>query len=168
MHNHVTYRIGDALRKAGVAVLRFNFRGVGRSSGTYDEGRGEVEDARAALDFMAERFPGTALVIAGFSFGAYVALRLAEADRRVTRALAAGVPLNTFDLSGVRALTVPRAFIHGERDELIALEPVRRFVEELSPPAKLFVVPGSDHLATGVLPAFERTAAEAVAWLLAA
>jgi alpha/beta superfamily hydrolase len=168
MHNHVTYRIGDAFRKAGVAALRFNFRGVGRSTGTYDGGRGEVDDARAALDFLADLYPGAALVLAGFSFGAHVALRLAAADRRVTRALAAGVPLDAFDFDAVRALTLPRAFIHGERDELTSLDRVRRFVAELPPPTRLFVVPGSDHLATGVLPAFERTAADAVAWLMAA
>jgi hypothetical protein len=168
MHNHVTYRIGDAFRKAGVAALRFNFRGVGRSTGTYDEGRGEVDDARAALDFMAGRYPGAEQVLAGFSFGAHVALRLAVADPRVRRALATGVPLNAFDFNGVRELAIPRAFIHGERDELTELEKVRRFVAGLPPPTRLFVVPGSDHLATGALPALEQVAAEAVAWLMEA
>src|SRR5882672_7941288 len=77
MHNHVTYRLAQAWRDAGVACVRFNFRGVGRSSGKHDEGRGEVDDAKAALDWLAEQTPGVPLYASGFSFGSRAALALA-------------------------------------------------------------------------------------------
>ncbi|HVE84825.1 MAG TPA: alpha/beta fold hydrolase [Myxococcales bacterium] len=168
MHNHVTYRLADAFRKAGVCALRFNFRGVGRSSGQYDEGRGEVDDARAALDFLQQQQPGVPLLLAGFSFGSRVALQLALEDVRVERVLAAGVALRAFSFGLVQELKKPKAFIQGDRDEYAALEDVQKLVERAPPPRKLFVVPDCDHLATGRLDAFEQASAEAVAWLLAA
>lgn len=168
MHNHVTYRIADALRKAGVCTLRFNFRGVGRSTGQYDEGRGEVDDARAALDHLQLQEPRLPLMVAGFSFGARVALQLALEDPRVDRVLAAGVALRVFNFGLVSQLHKPKAFILGDRDEYSALADVQRMVEDAPPPRKLFVVPDCDHLATGRLAAFEQVAAEAVAWLLEA
>jgi len=168
MHNHVTYRVADELRKAGVSALRFNFRGVGRSTGRFDGGRGEVEDARAALDFLQGDQPGVPLWVAGFSFGSRVALQLALEDPRVERVLAVGVALRSFDHGPVQRLHGPRAFVHGDRDEYTPLEDVRRLVEEAPPPVKLFVVQDCDHLATGRLEAFAGVAAEAVAWLLAA
>src|SRR5207248_2020881 len=85
MHNHVAYRIADAFRQAGVSALRFNFRGVGRSAGVHDEGRGEVDDAKAALDHVAADNPGAPLVSSGFSFGSRVALELARRDARVAK-----------------------------------------------------------------------------------
>jgi alpha/beta superfamily hydrolase len=166
MHNHVTYRIADAFRKAGCSALRFNFRGVGRSTGTYDEGRGEVADARAALDFLAREQPGVTLCIAGFSFGSRVALKLAAEDARIERALAAGAALRMFDFDFAKALHKPKAFIHGDKDEYAPLEDVARLVDQLPPPCKLFPVANCDHLATGRLEAFEQVASEAVAWLL--
>src|SRR5258706_104046 len=76
MHNHVTYRLAQAWRDAGVACVRFNFRGVGRSTGAHDEGRGEVDDAAAALDWLAQQTPGVPLYASGFSFGSRAALAL--------------------------------------------------------------------------------------------
>jgi uncharacterized protein len=168
MHNHVTYRLADAFREAGVAALRFNFRGVGRSTGTHDEGRGEVDDARAALDALAERHPGVPLIAAGFSFGARVALRLTADDARVTRGLATGLALDLFDFGFVEGLGKPKAFIQSDHDEFARLEDVRSLVRRLQAPARLFVLEGSDHLATGRLDAFAALAKEAVAWLLSA
>jgi alpha/beta superfamily hydrolase len=83
MNNNVVYRVAKALTDAGASVLRFNFRGVGRSTGAYDNGVGEEDDARAALDFLAERAPGIPLWMAGFSFGARVGLTVGDADARV-------------------------------------------------------------------------------------
>ena len=166
MHNHVTYRIADAFRKAGVSTLRFNFRGVGRSSGAYDDGRGEVDDARAALDYLQRQQPGVPLLIAGFSFGSRVALQLTIEDPRVERLLLTGVALRAFSFGLLHELRKPKAFIQSDRDEFAAIEDVRRLVEETPPPRKLFVVPDSDHLCTNRLEAFEEVAAEAVTWLL--
>lgn len=168
MHNHVTYRIADAFRKAGVSTLRFNFRGVGLSTGQHDDGRGEVDDARAALDYLQAQQPGVPLLIAGFSFGSRVALQLAIEDPRVERLLLAGVALRAFSFGLLHQLRKPKAFIQSDRDELAAIDEVRRLVDEAPPPRKLFVVPDSDHLCTNRLEVFEQVAAEAVAWLLEA
>jgi hypothetical protein len=168
MHNHVTYRIADAFRKAGVSTVRFNFRGVGRSTGTHDNGRGEVDDARAALDFLQREQPGAPLMLAGFSFGSRVVLQLAMEDPRVERVLAAGVALRVFDFGLVREIRKPKAFIHGDKDDFAPIADVERLVKEAPPPRQLFVVPDCDHLATGRLEAFEQAAAQAVEWLLAA
>lgn len=167
MHNHVTYRLARAFRDQRVSALRFNFRGVGRSTGTYDEGRGEVGDAEAALDFLAEQHPHVPLYAAGFSFGSRVALQLAVGDRRVQKVLAAGLATDLFDFSLVKRLEKPKAFIQSERDEYGSLEKVRALMAELPPPKELFVVREADHLCTGRLDAFEAAAAEAVSWLLA-
>src|SRR6188508_3152656 len=84
MHTKVVYRGAKGLARIGCAVLRFNFRGVGRSAGTFDQGDGEKEDFKAALDYMATRYPQSPLWAAGFSFGAWVALEVGAADQRVT------------------------------------------------------------------------------------
>jgi alpha/beta superfamily hydrolase len=83
MHFKVVFRVAKALQTENVAALRFNFRGVGRSEGIHDEGRGEQDDVRAALDELARRFPGLPLLTAGFSFGSVMALRAGCADARV-------------------------------------------------------------------------------------
>jgi alpha/beta superfamily hydrolase len=165
MHNHVTYRVARAFHEQGASVLRFNFRGVGRSTGAYDEGRGEVEDARAGLAFLAGKYPGVPLGAAGFSFGARVALRLAE-DPRVRYALAVGLAVKLFDFTFVKQLQKPKAFVQGDRDEYGALDEVRALVAESPPPRELFVVENCDHLCTGRLEELELVASKAVTWLL--
>lgn len=167
MHNHVTYRLARAFRDQRISALRFNFRGVGRSTGTYDQGRGEVDDAQAALSFLAEQHPGTPLYAAGFSFGSRVALQIAARDERVQKVLAAGLAVELFDFGFVRQLQKPKAFIQSDRDEYGSLEKVKALVAEVPPPKELFTVPESDHLCTGRLDAFEAVAAQAVSWLLA-
>ncbi|MHB8878854.1 MAG: alpha/beta hydrolase [Myxococcaceae bacterium] len=166
MHNHVTYRVAQAFASAGCSALRFNFRGVGRSSGTHDEGRGEVDDAAAALEFLAKDQPGVPLVAAGFSFGSRVALELTSREPRVAKALAVGLPLSLYDFGFVRALRRPLAIVQADRDQFGALDEVRRLAESLPFPCRVFVVQDCDHLATGRLDAFAATAREAVAWLL--
>src|SRR5437773_1958845 len=93
MHFKVVFRAAKALQEQGVAVLRFNFRGVGRSEGTYDEGRGEQDDVRAALQEMERRFPGLPAVLGGFSFGSSMALRVGVADPRPRALFALGFPV---------------------------------------------------------------------------
>ncbi len=165
MHNHVTYRIAQAFRDAGVSALRFNFRGVGSSTGSYDEGRGELEDAKAALDFIAQQLPGEPITSAGFSFGSRIALKLA-ADARVRKVLAVGLAVDLFDFDFIKSLEKPKAFIQADRDEYGSLAKVKALLAEVRPPKKLFVVPECDHLATGRLEAFSEVARKAVSWLL--
>jgi alpha/beta superfamily hydrolase len=167
MHNHVTYRIAQAFRQRDVTTLRFNFRGVGHSTGTYDEGRGELADAKSAFDFLASQAPGVPLYVAGFSFGSRVALQLALEDPRAQGVLAAGLAIDLFDFGFVTRITQPKAFIQAEHDEYGALPEVEAFLRTVPEPKKLFVVPQADHLSSGRLSAFEKVAAEAVDWLLA-
>src|SRR6266700_374986 len=83
MHNKVVFKVAQTLQALNIPSLRFNFRGVGRSTGSYDEGRGEMDDARYALEFLSRRYPGLPVIMAGFSFGAYIGLRVASVDDRV-------------------------------------------------------------------------------------
>src|SRR5262245_45790678 len=91
MHNKVVYRIARALRTSGSVVLRFNFRGVGKSQGVHDRGPGELEDARVALEWLRARYPGLPYAVAGFSFGARIAARLA-CQTASSRLIAVGFP----------------------------------------------------------------------------
>ncbi len=99
MHNKVVYHVAKTLHRYGLAVLRFNFRGVGLSEGAYDHGRGETADARAALDYLGTEFPGAALLAAGFSFGAAVGLRVGCEDSRVSELIGMGFPVNDLEAS---------------------------------------------------------------------
>src|SRR5216684_1364509 len=162
MHNHVTYRIAKAFRDRSISTLRFNFRGVGRSTGVYDEGRGELEDAKAAFAFLSEHFRGLPLYAAGFSFGCRVALQLASQEPAVKAVLAVGLAVRLFDFEFAKRVRQPKAVIQSERDEYGSLDEVNALVAQMSPPKKLFIVAGADHLCTGQLKSFERVAAEAV------
>ena len=124
MHTKVVYQAAKAFARIGCATLRFNFRGVGLSAGVWDDGRGEQDDYRAALDFAAVRYPHVELWTAGFSFGAWIALSVGAADPRVCALIGIASPVDTkpeYDLSAVVASTKPKFLIHGERDELIPL-----------------------------------------------
>jgi alpha/beta superfamily hydrolase len=166
MHNHVTYRVAQAWRDALVSSVRFNFRGVGRSTGKHDDGLGEVDDARAALDFAAKENPGVPLYGSGFSFGCRTILQLALAEPRIERVLAVGLAVDLFDVEFVVDLQQKVAFIHGDRDEYGKLEKLNALRARMKNEHQLFVVPDCDHLATGRLEAFSAVAREAVAWLL--
>lgn len=149
MHTKAVYQSSKALSRVGVATLRFNFRGVGRSAGEFDSGPGEKDDYRAALDFVAERYPGRPLWAAGFSFGSWVALTVGAGDPRVHVLLGIGVPVDRYDLSNVRESDKPKFLIHGEEDELISIKDVRRFYSECKEPKELVVIEAADHLFDG-------------------
>jgi alpha/beta superfamily hydrolase len=168
MHNHVAYRLAQAWRDAQVSCVRFNFRGVGRSTGKHDEGRGEVDDAEAALDFIAGKTPGVPLYASGFSFGSRASLALALRDARVQKVLAVGVAVDLFDMQFITRLDKPAAFIHADQDEYGRLDNLRALLERVTAKHALFVVSGSDHLCTGRLDAFSEQAKRAVSWLLEA
>lgn len=166
MHNHATYRIAKAVRARGGASLRFNFRGAGRSAGRHDAGRGEVDDARAALAWLAGRRPGLPLLAAGFSFGAMVALRAGCDAPGVRGVLAAGMASRVLELAFVRECPKPVAGVQAERDEHASLDEVRRLLSGGAGPRRLGVVAGATHLFTEDLAALQREAEGAVAWLL--
>jgi alpha/beta superfamily hydrolase len=160
MHFKVVFRAAKALQHHGLAVLRFNFRGVGRSEGAHDHGRGEQDDVRAALGEMELRFAGLPLVLGGFSFGSVMALRVGGRDPRVRALFALGFPIRSLeDTSYLEGVTKPRLFAQGEHDVFGDAAAIRALVERLPAPRELVVVPGADHFFTGHLDALQAAVA---------
>jgi hypothetical protein len=172
MHNHATYRLAKAVRARGGAALRFQYRGVGRSAGTYDRGDGEAEDAAAALEWLAAEKPGLPLVACGFSFGAWMALVAGGAHPRVAGLLLAGLALRAPDLerfreSGrVRAVEKPVAIVQAESDQFGTPPEVEAAIAGSQAPRRLAVVAGATHLFTEDLAGLQREAEAALGWLL--
>ncbi len=148
MHNKVVFRAARALHKAGYETLRFNFRGVGHSTGTFDNGAGESEDARLALDYLLDKLPTAHdVIVAGFSFGSAIGLRVGCADPRVTKLIAIGAPVRMYDRAVLLACTKPKLFIHGTADELAPLAPIAELVLSLPPEnnCQLVKIAGAGH-----------------------
>lgn len=134
MHNKVVFRTARALNSAGYETLRFNFRGVGHSTGTFDNGVGEAEDTRLALEYLLSKQPNARqVIIAGFSFGSVVGLRVGCADERVGKLIAIGAPAEKYDWSFLPACTKPKLFLHGSEDEIAPLAPVEELLASLPP-----------------------------------
>jgi len=149
MHTKAVYQSAKALARIGCAVLRFNFRGVGRSAGTFDAGLGEMDDFRAALNYVADRYPGLPIWSAGFSFGSWIALSVGAADPRVTALLAIAPPVDRYDFTALETTTKPKFFVHGEMDELISIKEMRKFYAKLPEPKELIEIDGGSHLFDG-------------------
>jgi alpha/beta superfamily hydrolase len=149
MHTKVVFRATKGLARIGCAVLRFNFRGVGGSEGTWDEGPGEIDDYRAALDVMAARYPNAELWAAGFSFGSWVALHVGANDDRVRVLIGIAPPLDKYDFSAVRVSAKPKFFVQGEMDELCPLKRMYEFYSQVPEPKELVVIDGASHLFDG-------------------
>jgi alpha/beta superfamily hydrolase len=156
MHNKVIYQAAKSLDALGLAVLRFNFRGAGMSEGTHDRGRGEQRDVRAALDFLANEFPGVPLVLAGFSFGCWVGLRVGCEDARVADLIGLGAPVNNTDFSYLDRCAKPKLFVHGENDEHGDVRKVETLVARLPGENRFAMIPGVDHFFTGKLDQLDR------------
>lgn len=156
MHYKVVFRAAKALQHHGLAVLRFNFRGVGRSEGAYDEGRGEQDDARAAVDEMQRRHPGLPVVLGGFSFGSVMGLRVGAADLRVRALFGLGFPIPIGGDGGfLRECRKPKLFVQGERDAFRSGAQLAELVALLPEPKSLVIVPESDHFFSGHLDALQ-------------
>jgi alpha/beta superfamily hydrolase len=151
MHNKVIYQTAKSLDALGIPVLRFNFRGAGLSAGVHDRGLGEQGDVRAALDFLVSEFPGVPLLVAGFSFGAWVGMRMGCEDPRVSHLIGLGIPVNSTDFSFLRQCNKPKLFVHGSNDEHGAIEKVKALVPALPGENRLVVVEGVDHFFAGKL-----------------
>jgi len=155
MHTKAVYQGTKGLTRIGCAVLRFNFRGVGHSEGTFDSGAGEMQDFVAALDYMAAKYPGVTLWAAGFSFGAWVALEVGATDDRVSVLIGVAPPVVT-SVSGMEYTfpntlesTKPKFFVQGEADEVCPLEGMWTFYGKLHEPKELVVIDDADHLFEG-------------------
>jgi alpha/beta superfamily hydrolase len=151
MHNKVVYQAAKSLDALGLAVLRFNFRGAGLSAGVHDRGMGERDDVRAAINFLATEYPDVPLLLAGFSFGAWVGLRIACEDARVQDLIGLGIPVNNCDFSYLKDCPKPKLFVHGANDEHGAVEKVKKLVPTLAGENHLVVVPEADHFFAGHL-----------------
>ena len=149
MHTKVVFQSAKALAAIGCVVLRFNFRGVGGSAGNWDHGKGELDDYRAAVDYMAAQHPGLEIWAAGFSFGSYVALSVGAADPRICTLIAIAPPVDRYDFEPAEASAKAKFIIHGERDELISLRSVRAFYARLQEPKELIEVDRANHLFDG-------------------
>jgi len=149
MHTKAVYQSAKALTRIGCAVVRFNFRGVGKSAGAWNEGVGEKEDFRAALAFAQEQYAGRPLWVAGMSFGSWIALTAGAEDARVSTLIGVATAVSRYDFSVVRDSVKPKFFIHGERDEICPLKNMREFYAGAADPKELVVIDGADHVFDG-------------------
>ena len=151
MHNKVVYQAAKSIDSLGIPVLRFNFRGAGRSAGEHERGHGELGDVRAALDFLSSEFPSKPVLVSGFSFGCWVGLRVGCSDDRVTELIGLGTPVNTTDFSFLRDCPKPKLFVHGANDQYGEISKVEKLVESMRGERKLIIVNQADHFFTGKL-----------------
>ena len=132
MHNKVVFRAAAGLVDAGLITLRFNFRGVGASSGEHNEIPGGREDVGDAIEFLAKEYPDEPITLAGFSFGSRTGMEVGMADDRVVRLISIGTPIDKYrDYEFLTAVRKPILFVHGDRDEFGAVENVRKLYEEI-------------------------------------
>ena len=155
MHNKVVYRIARGLRRAGAVVLRFNYRGVNLSEGAYDQGVGEIEDARAALAYLRSRYPDLPYSLAGFSFGSRIVLKLGCEPGDPARIIAVGVPASYSETGELGNCGVPRVFIQSTNDQFGPVPAMQSYFDRLPEPKRLVWVEAADHFFADALAAFE-------------
>ena len=151
MHNKVIYSIAMALNQIGFATVRFNFRGVGRSSGSFNHGIGEQRDVEAVMDHFDKLYPDAVKVIGGFSFGSKVGLMAATRDDRVTAVLGAGVTVDVADFSFLNDYERPKLILQGSLDQYGQPDSVREWFHQLRDPKKLVFIDNAVHLFDGKL-----------------
>ena len=173
MHNKVVFRTARGLEDAGLVTLRINFRGVGHSTGVHTGAQGgEQEDARVALDYLAARYPGLPLVVAGFSFGARVGLEVGTRDARVSLLIGIGTPVSiperAYDFSFLLECRKPLLLVHGERDEFGSVESLRALAARLPRESRIRVeiIPDAGHFFDEQLEDLRRVIADWVSEML--
>ena len=162
MHNKVVYQAAKSLDALGLPVLRFNFRGTGMSEGKHDHGDGERGDVRAALDFLAAEYPGIPLLVAGFSFGCWVGLRVGCEDDRVTGLIGLGAPVNNADFSYLAKCEKPKLFVSGSNDMYGAVDKLQSVVAIVPGENRVVIVEEADHFFVGKL---DQMAGAITAWV---
>ena len=151
MHNKVVYQAAKSLDASGLAVLRFNFRGAGMSAGKHDKGIGEREDVRSAVHFLAGELPNAPILLAGFSFGCWVGLRVGCEDERVKSLIGLGAPVNNSDFSYLAQCEKPKLFVQGGNDQFGEAGRLRSMAESLPGENRVVFVENADHFFTGKL-----------------
>ena len=169
MLNKVVFHTARMLNaNLNLATLRFNFRGIGASRGTYDEGRGEKEDVLAAWDYAEGLAPGLPLVGAGFSFGAGMTIHAAAETPKAVALALVGIPMRLFPLPRPFPRSIPLAAVHGAQDEFTPPEKVEHYLQTTWPgPHDFKVIPEADHFLTGVIPEGTKFLVDAVREYLA-
>jgi alpha/beta superfamily hydrolase len=150
LDNKVVHMLARAFQELGMPTLRFNFRGVGRSAGQFDNGVGETEDALAVIGWGRARWPGVPYWLAGFSFGAFVALKVSarlEPERLITVA----PPVQRFDFAPVVPPSCPWLLIQGDEDEIVDARAVTAWAKQLSPAPEVVILRGVGHFFHGRL-----------------
>jgi alpha/beta superfamily hydrolase len=148
MHGKVVVTASHAFLDLGIPSLRFNFRGVGKSTGKYDNGRGETDDVRAAMDYASQK--GERIIVIGYSFGAWVGMKAGCGDGRVKALIGIGMPAGFGDMDFLKNCGKPVLFIHGTLDKLIPIGKIEKLWQEIPEPKKLIQI-GADHFFTGKL-----------------
>jgi len=156
LHNKVVFRTARGLENANVATLRFNFRGAGASAGRHDEGEGEQNDVVAAIDWVVRYHPGRKLIVGGFSFGAWVASRVACEMPNVDALFLIGAPVNKYDFGYLRHCEKPMLFLHGTQDEYGDVSKLEKLIPTVRN-AESVIITGADHFFTKQLEAVEET-----------
>lgn len=161
MHNKVVFHAMKALNSFGFPALRFNFRGTGLSLGEHNHGTGEVDDVRAAIDWLDEQFH-LPLIFAGFSFGAAIGLRAACPDDRVKAVIGLGVPVRpvderSYDLGFLTSCMKPKLFVSGSRDQFGPRADLERLVHAAADPKQLVIIDSADHFFEGRLKEMRQT-----------
>ena len=151
MHTKIVFRAAKAALNLGLPTLRFNFRGAGRSEGSFGQGQGELDDVRAALDYLSSRFTGLPVALTGFSFGCWVGLRVGAADDRVTVLVGLGVPVGSYDFSFLAPVSKPKLIVQGTGDAYGPRARVEQLFASLAEPKRICWVEGADHFFTGRL-----------------
>lgn len=163
MENDLVVALTAALGAAGLATLRFDFRGVGASGGRYDDGHGEVADTRAAAAFLRARLDVPRVSLVGYSFGSMMALHAGVADAQGTRGIVAiAPPVRTVGLDFLTACRLPIAFVTGDRDQFCPLATLELQRQRCAPTSTLALVPGADHFFAGQLPTLGAAVVDAV------
>jgi alpha/beta superfamily hydrolase len=132
MHNKVVYRAAAGLVEAGLVTLRFNFRSVGNSSGEHDDGNGERDDVKDALNYLTENYPNQEITFAGFSFGSRVGTEVALDDERIVRLVSIGTPVDKYDFSFLKECRKPILFVHGDQDEFGSMKSLNSLVAQVA------------------------------------
>jgi alpha/beta superfamily hydrolase len=145
MHNKVVFRAAAGLVDAGLTTLRFNFRGVGDSTGEHNEIEGGKEDVSDALKYMFEQYPGEDMTLAGFSFGSRTALEVGYADDRIARLISIGTPVDKYgDYDFLTAVKKPILFVHGDQDEFGSIDSLRSLIDQI-PHAEVVIFENCGH-----------------------
>jgi uncharacterized protein len=163
LHNKVVYQAAKSLDALGIPVLRFNFRGAGLSAGTHDRGIGEQGDVQVAVQCLMAEFPGVPVLVAGFSFGSWVGLRVGCGHPGVTELIGLGIPVNGSDFNYLWSCTKPKLFVHGANDAHGARPQVGKLVTSLPGESRVVFVEGADHFFVGHLKELDHAITE---WLV--